>query len=537
MNKSLQYVIIMIFLASAFPSGAWNVGTEPTGKSAVIEEFTGIHCPNCPDGHLRAAELLRAHHGEVFTIAIHAGPFATPRVNEPNFITSEGTDIHDHFQVNSYPCGVVSRRDVGNGIVQGRGDWGPSARTITREESPVNLYGVASYDADTRMLRVKVEGYYTSGMADPRLTVMLLQNNILGPQSGGMLGVEYPHRHILRDILTNNAFGDGISEKNAGEYFTREISYILPEEIDGIPTVACDMALIAFVSEGEGEIVKAFEFFPEADLSSDQRKIVVPASALIPVGSTYALDYLELWLDNYSGEDAVSAKLDFKLNGRDHELIWNGSIPAHGTGLARFPLDGIMKDCYDNDTNEYSILVTEINGRPLALEMLPVKGQFRNLTEYPAEMKIKIKTDLDAADNTYRIIDESGDTVVEFGPYADGVNMEYDENVSLEPGKVYGFEVSDAWGNGVYHPRGSVKFYRADDGRIAGQLMEIADYGMRLFFRTEDTSGIGAIFSEKAIDMWFDMTGVRVSHPVPGDIYIRRTINPDGTIETSKTIF
>ncbi len=537
MNKSLQCVIMSVFMMPAFPSGAWNVGTEPTGKSAVIEEFTGIHCPNCPDGHVRASELLRAHHGEVFTIAIHAGPFATPRVNEPNFITSEGTEIHDHFQVNSYPCGVVSRRDVGNGIVQGRGDWGPSARTITREESPVNLYGEASYDADTRILRVKVEGYYTSGMNDPRLTVMLLQNNILGPQSGGMLGVEYPHRHILRDILTDNVFGDEISEKAAGEYFLREISYVLPEEIDGILTAACDMALVAFVSEGDGEIVKAFECFPETDLSSDQRKIVVPAPALIPVGTSYALDYLELCLDNYSGEEAVSAKLDLKLNGKVHELIWNGSIPAHGTGVARFPLDGIMKDCYDNDTNEYSILVTEINGRPLTLEMLPIRGKFRNLPEYPAEIKIKIKTDLDAADNTYRIIDESGETVVEFGPYADGVNMEYDEHVSLEPGKVYGFEVSDVWGDGVYHPRGSVKFYRADDGRIAGQLMEIDGYGMRLFFRTEDPSGIAGIFSEEALEEWFDMTGVRVSIPVPGGIYIRRTICADGTIKTAKTVF
>lgn len=537
MNKSLQCVIMSVFMMPAFPSGAWNVGTEPTGKSAVIEEFTGIHCPNCPDGHVRASELLRAHHGEVFTIAIHAGPFATPRVNEPNFITPEGTEIHDHFPVNGYPCGVVSRRDQGNGIVQGRGDWGPSARTITREESPVNLYAEAPYDADTRILRVKVEGYYTSGMNDPRLTVMLLQNNILGPQSGGMLGVEYPHRHILRDILTDNVFGDEISEKAAGKYFLREISYVLPEEIDGIPTAACDMALVAFVSEGDGEIVKAFECFPETDLSSDQRKIVVPAPALIPVGTSYALDYLELCLDNYSGEEAVSAKLDLKLNGKVHELIWNGSIPAHGTGVARFPLDGIMKDCYDNDTNEYSILVTEINGRPLALEMLPIRGKFRNLPEYPAEIKIKIKTDLDAADNTYRIIDESGETVVEFGPYADGVNMEYDEHVSLEPGKVYGFEVSDVWGDGVYHPRGSVKFYRADDGRIAGQLMEIDGYGMRLFFRTEDPSGIAGIFSEEALEEWFDMTGVRVSIPVPGGIYIRRTICADGTIKTAKTVF
>lgn len=57
MRKLLQIVLVL----AAVPAYAWNVGTEATHKSVIIEEFTGIHCGNCPDGHKRAAALQRMH--------------------------------------------------------------------------------------------------------------------------------------------------------------------------------------------------------------------------------------------------------------------------------------------------------------------------------------------------------------------------------------------------------------------------------------------------------------------------------------------
>ena len=73
MRKLLQIVLVL----AAVPAYAWNVGTEATHKSVIIEEFTGIHCGNCPDGHKRAAALQRMHPDNLFVVAIHAGSFAT----------------------------------------------------------------------------------------------------------------------------------------------------------------------------------------------------------------------------------------------------------------------------------------------------------------------------------------------------------------------------------------------------------------------------------------------------------------------------
>ena len=322
MRKLLQIVLVL----AAVPAYAWNVGTEATHKSVIIEEFTGIHCGNCPDGHKRAAALQRMHPDNLFVVAIHAGSFATSYLDEPDFVTKAGELIHNHFGVSSYPSGIVNRRDCGNGMIISRSNWGSAARVVNGDISPVNLYAECSYDNTSRELTVNVEGYYTSTMTDPRLTLMLLQDNILGPQSGGLLGDEYPHRHMLRAVLTEDAFGDRLDVKEAGEYFSKEYRYTLPEAINSVPLEPYDTEVLVFVAEGEGEIVKATALHPDVKADDDTRRVIVPSEPHIGIGNTYALDYLELILDNYTGEYATSAKVDFTLNETTTTLEWAGSV-------------------------------------------------------------------------------------------------------------------------------------------------------------------------------------------------------------------
>ena len=530
MRKLLQIVLVL----AAVPAYAWNVGTEATHKSVIIEEFTGIHCGNCPDGHKRAAALQRMHPDNLFVVAIHAGSFATSYLDEPDFVTKAGELIHNHFGVSSYPSGIVNRRDCGNGMIISRSNWGSAARVVNGDISPVNLYAECSYDNTSRELTVNVEGYYTSTMTDPRLTLMLLQDNILGPQSGGLLGDEYPHRHMLRAVLTEDAFGDRLDVKEAGEYFSKEYRYTLPEAINSVPLEPYDTEVLVFVAEGEGEIVKATALHPDVKADDDTRRVIVPSEPHIGIGNTYALDYLELILDNYTGEYATSAKVDFTLNETTTTLEWAGSVAPHSHGLIKVPFNGLLKETYDSDLSNYSYIVTEINGKPLALETKKVKGSFKGLGEYPSDLVVKIKTDIEAADNTYRIIDEDGNTVHEFGPYADGLDKEYEETVNLEPGKVYGFEVTDCWGNGVYRPRGNVKMYDTK-GNLAGQLMEISDSGVRTFFRAVVPAGIDNVCSSAKVveEEFYDLAGRKVAGNTSG-IYICRSRLSDGSVEVKK---
>ncbi|MDE7413779.1 MAG: Omp28-related outer membrane protein [Muribaculaceae bacterium] len=531
----IKYLQTAIFLSVGVSAYAWTVGTEPTNKSVVIEEYTGIHCPNCPDGHKKATMLHHAHPDNLFLVSIHAGAFAEPSRNEPDYITQCGKDIHDYFDVTSYPSGTVNRRDVGNGVVQGRSDWGSSARVIATEISPVNLLASCSYDKDNRKLDVSVEGYFTGIMDNPLLTVEILQDNILGPQSGGLLGVEYPHRHMLRSMLNEDSFGDKIPFTGENTYFSKEYSVTLPDNIDGVPLIDSDIQILAFVSEGKDEIVKASKCFLPLAAEDAASNIFVQSEPLLSIGKNYALGYVELFIDNYSYQPLTEATFEIKLNNETSIIDWTGNVAPHHEQLIKVNLPAAWEGIIDSDSNSISIKMLTANNEPTVLEVLPIKYTFSKISEMPDELTVKITTDIEAADNTFRIIDSDGNTVAEFGPYPDGSNKTYEENIKLDKGKVYGFEVADMWGNGLYHPRGSVKFYD-NDGKIRGQLMEISDFGVRHFFRTSDDSGIGSIEDDDvSTKEYFDLTGRKLDKPAEG-VTIVVTTKQDGSKKITKKI-
>ncbi|MGB5071926.1 MAG: hypothetical protein WBO28_13290 [Flavobacteriales bacterium] len=67
------------------------VGFEPENRTALLEDFTGIHCVFCPEGHVIMADIDEARPGKVSLVGIHAGDFAVPGSGEPDFRTPEGT--------------------------------------------------------------------------------------------------------------------------------------------------------------------------------------------------------------------------------------------------------------------------------------------------------------------------------------------------------------------------------------------------------------------------------------------------------------
>ncbi len=81
------------------------VSTTPQNRKVLLEEFTGIHCVWCPDGHKMANELKASKPaGSVVIANIHTGGYAQPQTGEPDFRTAEGNAIaaipgHRNFRI------------------------------------------------------------------------------------------------------------------------------------------------------------------------------------------------------------------------------------------------------------------------------------------------------------------------------------------------------------------------------------------------------------------------------------------------------
>ncbi|MDP3442787.1 MAG: hypothetical protein Q8T08_08005, partial [Ignavibacteria bacterium] len=163
-----QFLLFLIVFGFIQLGAQTLVSTDVLPKIAVLEEYTGIHCTYCPDGHAIAAAILENNPGRALTIAIHQGSFAAPSTGEPDFRTPWGNALAGQTGLTGYPSGTVNRHVFSGSLTAlSRGDWTSRCNEIMAQPSPVNVGIESNYNATTRELTVHVELYYTANATQP----------------------------------------------------------------------------------------------------------------------------------------------------------------------------------------------------------------------------------------------------------------------------------------------------------------------------------------------------------------------------------
>ena len=243
------------------------VTTSPQYKSAILEEFTGIHCTYCPDGHLIGSTLYNNNPNRVVLINIHTGGYATPSAGEPDFQTAWGSAIAGQTGLTGYPAGSVNRHPfttamTAGGTASGRTSWTTMADEIMQEVSPVNVGATSTFNPTTNELTIDVEAFYTSNSSAGTnyINVALIQDSLLGPQTGGTnynptnyVGSDYVHSHMLRDLITGQ-WGDVISTTTQGSLYQNQYVYTVPADVNGLPIDVSNCHIVVFVTETTQEI-------------------------------------------------------------------------------------------------------------------------------------------------------------------------------------------------------------------------------------------------------------------------------------------
>lgn len=254
MKKQIVLALIFFTLLPSFLKAQEYVSTQPQNRNVLIEEFTGRNCGYCPDGH-RIANLIMANNpGRVWAVNIHAGSFSP--VTYPNMNTTDGTTITNGFGIVGFPAGHVNRSTAN---YLGREQWESHTNTQLAQQAEVNVAGFVTLNHATRTAEITVEVYYTanSSQSTNYLTIMMLQDSILGSQSGNsynpsqMLNGQYVHQHVLRDVVTST-WGDEISPTTAGTLITKNYTYQIPESIgapNGVNVDLNNILFLAFVTE------------------------------------------------------------------------------------------------------------------------------------------------------------------------------------------------------------------------------------------------------------------------------------------------
>jgi hypothetical protein len=258
--------------------GGGNTGflasTDSSGRVAVLEDFTGVRCGFCPDGHDVAKDVKQQLGDKFIVIAVHGGSYAQPSPGWMDFTTPFAQGLISQAQVSGYPAGQVNRilaTDLGatpqqNGMAMGRGSWKSAAEAVVQMPAPVNVGAKATWNSDSTEISIKVDVYYTNEETmTNHINIAVLQSGISSKQSGGNPQEGYIQNHVLRDLITGQ-WGSPITDATTkGAKVSETFSYTLPADYNGSgpdgggPIVKSQMDIVVFVSRGNSDILNAVE--------------------------------------------------------------------------------------------------------------------------------------------------------------------------------------------------------------------------------------------------------------------------------------
>jgi len=277
----MKKLLLLILLLPLTTFAQIIVDTIPSNKNVILEEFTGIHCVFCPDGHVIAQSIQNTYPDDVFVLNLHTGGYAIPSPGEPDFRIAENDSIATISNLAGYPAGTVNRHQFpmtqGGGTAMSRGDWLGATSEILAQPSYVNIGMLMQYDTSANTLVVDVELYYTDstpvdgfGFSSINyLNVVLVQDSIAGPQTGGQTynpgaiingpwQPTYSHQHMVRKYLTGQ-FGEAVTTMTPvvpGFFVFKRYIFPIPGDINDISFKVENIKAVGFVTENlHGEII------------------------------------------------------------------------------------------------------------------------------------------------------------------------------------------------------------------------------------------------------------------------------------------
>ena len=413
------------------------VSTDPENKKVVLEEFTGITCGYCPDGHVIAQNIQNNNPGNVFLINIHQGGFANPGNTGFDFRTPFGNSLAAQVGANFYPSGTINR----NSNALGRGSWNSAANAALNQNSDVNVGVEADIDVQTNTITVHVEAYYTSSSPEStnKLNVALLQNNTLGPQTDYANGnsTNYNHMHRLVWLITGQ-WGEIISTTTAGSFVDETYTYDIPDNYNGVPVKIEDLEVVAFVTETQKDIPSGSGIFPTYSNFAEENN--ARATSIQTILPQCGFDITpSVTIQNFGDNDLTEVDINYSVNGGlSQNYIWTGLLSSLQSETIQLP--SISYEVEDVNTIEITLSDDDDTSDN------QITSNFNIANEYTTTINMILNTDNSGTQCTWEVTNSNDEIVYSGGPYNNESETIFEEFDLTND--CYRFRVFDSAGNG-----------------------------------------------------------------------------------------
>ncbi|MBQ3732687.1 MAG: Omp28-related outer membrane protein [Bacteroidales bacterium] len=449
MKKTLL-ILVAAMLSTMFASAQITdtiVSMTPSNRNVVLEEYTGVNCQYCPDGHRRANELKAAYPDRVSVINIHQGSFANN-----TYTTQFGNALANQTGLEGYPSGTVNRHVFsGSSTALNRGEWAARAQQIMAMSSPVNIAAEGTLDWATRTVTIRVQLYYTASqnVTSNALNVAILQDNVLGSQTGmagnpdQVVGNQYNHMHMLRHLITGQ-WGETINDIAQGTLVEKNYTYEIPAQL-GSPAINAaleNLTFVAFVCEGHQEILTGTEVpithvnVSGINANMNSFKVNVGTNCDNTVSGYFVFK-------NVSGDNATTLDYTYTVNGVETTATWTGSVASMQEGTVNIPAMEINL----NQNNTIKAKITALNGTPVTSSERSTTVK-KSLYTVGGNMTFILKTDNYGSETTFKFFAPDGSVLLSGGPFTNSSTIH--EFAFLPPTTgCYRLEVYDAYGDGI----------------------------------------------------------------------------------------
>jgi len=205
------------------------VATAET-KNVIIEEFTGVRCPNCPQGHVIIANIKATNPGRVIAVSLHPiNSLGKPYngVSTQDFQNAKAQSLFDYLEpIGQEPAAGIDRKKFSGEayILLDKSLWSGYTIQQLTQATPVNLILDKSYDSTNHELTVFAELHYTQNVTEEnKLTILVTESDIITAQlNGAVVDTFYNHKDVMRDFISDTQ-GDLITQTREAGRVVRKV--------------------------------------------------------------------------------------------------------------------------------------------------------------------------------------------------------------------------------------------------------------------------------------------------------------------------
>lgn len=449
----------------------------------LIEHFTQASCPPCATTNPIIFPIIEANHDRVATISYQVSWPGEDPMNKHN--PSEVRNRVTYYGVQGVP-GTSLNGNLG----------ASSLSTVTQANIDAVKVQPASFDLD-----LQVEPYVNFQGLDIEFTmnasanvsgnlvahVVVVEDRVNFSSPPGTNGEKEFH-YVMKKMLPNSRGTDISSDWTAGQSEKLTFSYEFENFYDWQQA-----GVVAFIQDDNTkQIMQAVYWEPHFEANEGDDVLVSAASVSGNLNADFDIvcggqASPKVAIMNSGETSLTSAKIEYSINGSaTSSYTWSGNLSSFSETVVQlpeitFPIDFV---------GEMDVFVSQPNGNA---DNYPDNGKlvsaFALSPNSTTKAVFQIKPLVRPNDLSFRILNSSGDVIVEDGPFSQRTEQEYELN--LNENECYTIEINNSYAsiNGSYRIEDE-SGRRVVSGTISNQGISKEEFGTFVAVSADDLASV-----------------------------------------------